>query len=115
MRYVVLDDRSDKNSEEPPLMLVHGFGASADQWRRLAAELRRRPGGPSRVVAVDILGFGMSAKPGLSYTQHLWEAFLVDFVEHGPLDWLRTDAGVVLAGNSIGGGLSAGAAANLGR
>ena len=26
------------------------------------------------VWAVDMLGFGHTEKPGLSYTQHLWEA-----------------------------------------
>ena len=58
--------------------------------------------------AVDMLGFGHSEKPGLSYTQHLWEAQVADFA-------LEVMGGrpVLLAGNSIGGGIAAGVAANL--
>ena len=91
-------------------MLVHGFGASADQWRRLERALpSSAEGGPAKVLAVDILGFGLSAKPGVSYTQHLWEQYIADFlamVAPGPGDR------VVVAGNSIGGGLCSGVAAN---
>ena len=59
---------------------MHGFGASADQWRRLERALpASAEGGPAKVLAVDILGFGLSAKPGVSYTQHLWEQYIADF------------------------------------
>lgn len=34
---------------------------------------------PRAIVALDLLGFGHAEKPPLSYTQHLWEAQLVDF------------------------------------
>jgi len=58
-----------------------------------------------------MLGFGHSESPPLSYTQHLWEALVADFCcEIANAD----EGGVVLVGNSIGGGISAGAAANLG-
>ena len=108
-RYLTLrDDEGDR--EGPALVLVHGFGASADQWRRLEAALpAASDGGPATVLAVDILGFGLSAKPGLSYTQHLWEAYLADFVSRA----VPGDRRVVVAGNSIGGGLCSGLAANL--
>ena len=73
----------------PALLLVHGFAASAEQWERLVYSLRKqyttmKDDGSSidrmpPVFAVDLLGFGHSEKPGLSYTQYLWEAQLVDF------------------------------------
>ena len=108
-RYLTLrDDAAD--GTRPALVLVHGFGASADQWRRLERALpASADGGPAKVLAVDILGFGLSAKPGVSYTQHLWEQYIADFlamVAPGPGDR------VVVAGNSIGGGLCSGVAAN---
>jgi alpha-beta hydrolase superfamily lysophospholipase len=38
------------------LVLVHGFGASADQWRGLMGNLKRSGG--VDVWAIDLLGFG---------------------------------------------------------
>uniref|UniRef100_A0A7S2G9D9 AB hydrolase-1 domain-containing protein n=1 Tax=Octactis speculum TaxID=3111310 RepID=A0A7S2G9D9_9STRA len=100
----------------PALVLVHGFGSSSDQWRRLVKSIQWKQAyepngtlnGPRTIVAVDILGFGNSEKPGVSYTQHLWEAQIGDFV----LEVLRGRP-FVIAGNSIGGGLSCGVASNL--
>mmetsp|Transcript_30853 Transcript_30853/g.65009 ORF Transcript_30853/g.65009 Transcript_30853/m.65009 type:complete len:625 (-) Transcript_30853:460-2334(-) len=100
--------------ERPPALLcVHGFAASSRQWRRLVKSLRAQhaaAGTPMPdVYALDLVGFGRSETPALSYTQHLWEAQIVDFVME-----VMEGRPVVLAGNSIGGGLSAGAASNLG-
>ena len=89
-------------SSSPSLVCVHGFGASCNQWERLTEAL---PDNVEHVVAVELLGFGLSAKPGISYTQHLWERYVSDALQ-------RVPGPVVLVGNSIGGGLCAGVSAN---
>ena len=109
IRYKLWGETTAKAEEA--LLLVHGFGASADQWNRLVDAMQEK-GHEGPIFAVDVVGFGFSAKPGLSYTQHLWEAMLLEFVEEVVLATAKT---VVLAGNSIGGGLAAGVAANLGK
>src|SRR3990170_6705993 len=43
----------------PPLLLIHGFGASTFTWRFVAPELAKS----HRVIAVDLKGFGQSDKP----------------------------------------------------
>lgn len=49
--------------EAPALVMVHGFGGSADQWDRCFAELSST----HRLYAVDMIGFGHSSKPPLTY------------------------------------------------
>lgn len=101
----------DPNRHAPAILLVHGFAASAEQWERLVYRLREQMGDTiPPIYAVDLLGFGHSEKPGLSYTQYLWEAQLVDFAVE-----VMEAVPMVMIGNSIGGGLSAGAAASLGK
>jgi abhydrolase domain-containing protein 6 len=41
-----------------PVVLVHGFGASADSWNRFAAQLTKR----YRVIAPDLPGWGASTR-----------------------------------------------------
>jgi abhydrolase domain-containing protein 6 len=41
-----------------PVVLVHGFGASADSWSRFAAQLTKR----YRVIAPDLPGWGASTR-----------------------------------------------------
>jgi pimeloyl-ACP methyl ester carboxylesterase len=43
----------------PPVLLIHGFGASTYTWRHIAPKLA----GSHRVIAVDLKGFGQSDKP----------------------------------------------------
>lgn len=82
----------DKN-HQPPLLLIHGFGASTDHWRKNIAELQDN----FQVYAIDLLGFGRSAKPNLEYTGNLWREQLNDFITE------VVKQPVVLAGNSLGG------------
>lgn len=50
-----------EEGEGPPVLLLHGFAGSAEDWRPTGAILARAG---YRAVAVDGLGFGRSAKPG---------------------------------------------------
>ena len=91
------------------------LAASAEQWSASStpcAEAKRgHPEGKDSlppIYAIDLVGFGHSEKPDLSYTQYVWESQIVDFVAE-----VMGGREVVLAGNSIGGGLSAGASASL--
>ena len=65
-----------KQTEYPALLLVHGFGASTDHWRKNIDELRKY----FEVYAIDLLGFGRSAKPKLEYSGDLWRDQLHDFI-----------------------------------
>ena len=89
--------------EGPAILLVHGFGASTDHWRHNIPELAQR----HEVHAIDLLGFGRSAKPAeLAYGGPLWRDQLAAYVHE------RIGRPTVLAGNSLGGfsALAAGAA-----
>lgn len=80
----------------PPLLLVHGFGASTDHWRKNLAGLADQ----FDVWAIDLLGFGRSAKPDWQYSGDLWRDQLHDFITQ------IIQKPVVLAGNSLGGYVS---------
>ena len=97
----------DQGSAElrPALLLVHGFGASTDHWRHNIPVLART----HEVHAIDLLGFGRSAKPaGLAYGGALWRDQLVAYVRE------RIGRPTVIAGNSLGGFAALAAGAELG-
>lgn len=66
-------------SQGPPVVLVHGFGASAYHWRYNIPILAAN----HRVFAVDLLGFGWSDKPLVSgYTDYsVWQDQLASFIQ----------------------------------
>ncbi|HEY9817674.1 MAG TPA: alpha/beta fold hydrolase [Candidatus Obscuribacterales bacterium] len=82
-----------RQGQRPPLLLVHGFGASTDHWRKNVAELQQ----DFEVWAIDLLGFGRSAKPEMQYSGDLWRDQLYDFITE------VIQAPAVVAGNSLGG------------
>lgn len=79
--------------QRPPLLLIHGFGASTDHWRKNVAGLSEA----FEVWAIDLLGFGRSAKPDWQYSGNLWRDQLHDFIEQ------VIGQPAVLVGNSLGG------------
>lgn len=80
-------------SDKPSLLLIHGFGASTDHWRKNIAELQHE----FDVWAIDLLGFGRSDKPDIAYSADVWQHQLQDFIAK------VIGRPVVLAGNSLGG------------
>ncbi|WP_448596676.1 alpha/beta fold hydrolase [Thermoleptolyngbya sp.] len=83
----------ERRGDRPSLLLVHGFGASTDHWRKNLAGLSA----DFEVWAIDLLGFGRSQKPDIVYSGDLWRDQLHDFIT----EVIRRP--VVLAGNSLGG------------
>ena len=78
----------------PPVMLVHGFTGTADDWRSNIPELSKR----FSVYAVDLPGFGFSDKPlNFDYTSRGYAKFILNFLDAFHLDR------AFLIGNSMGG------------
>jgi len=103
---------------DPPLLLIHGFGANVNHFRYNFPAL---VGAGYRVYAVDLLGFGASDKPKEEeYCIELWVDLLCDFVTQMNNEQLveneqkqQEQRRWVLAGNSIGGLCSLGVAARM--
>ena len=83
----------EPRGDRPPLLLVHGFGASTDHWRKNIHELQA----DFEVWAIDLLGFGRSAKPDRQYSGQLWRNQLHHFIQE------MIGRPTVIAGNSLGG------------
>ncbi|CAN5829340.1 alpha/beta fold hydrolase [soil metagenome] len=84
---------ADDYPQRPPLLLIHGFGASTDHWRKNMAELQT----DFEVYALDLIGFGRSSKPSSGYSPDLWRDQIADFIDQ------VIGRPAVVAGNSIGG------------
>eukprot|EP00241_Pyramimonas_parkeae_P006715 CAMPEP_0114233146 /NCGR_PEP_ID=MMETSP0058-20121206/4999_1 /TAXON_ID=36894 /ORGANISM="Pyramimonas parkeae, CCMP726" /LENGTH=332 /DNA_ID=CAMNT_0001344697 /DNA_START=208 /DNA_END=1206 /DNA_ORIENTATION=- len=92
-----------KAGNGPPMILLHGFGAMSGHYRKNVPVLAEN----FTVYAVDLLGFGDSAKPGgFQYSMEAWQDLVIDFV--GDV----VEAPVVVVGNSLGSLVSLLVAAN---
>jgi pimeloyl-ACP methyl ester carboxylesterase len=82
----------------PPILLLHGWGDSADTWRPLLAELGRAE---RRALAVDLPGFGAATRlaPGAILPQ--LDAFAAALAQ----EWGAGER-LVVAGNSLGGAVA---------
>jgi pimeloyl-ACP methyl ester carboxylesterase len=76
-----------------PLLLIHGFTSSTYSWKDVFEPLSMT----FRVIAVDLKGFGFSAKPDGDYTRRAQGILVAHLLEHLNIDkaWL--------CGNSMGG------------
>ena len=95
------EHKNDKSKKW--IVCVHGFGGQIDQFESLALNLRN----DFHVTSLDLLGFGMTEKPPLSYNQYIWRDQLVSYLfEEAKRNGHRE---VILVGNSIGGFISSAA------
>ena len=92
-RWHVLSGGPD--NDQPPLVLIHGFGGDKDNWTRVARGITPT----QRVIIPDLIGFGDSDKPGVEAGYTIPE-------QAERLHALLTQMGLkrfILAGNSMGG------------
>ncbi len=79
-----------------PVLLIHGFGASVGHWRKNLPVLAQS----CRCYAIDLIGFGASAKPipgkEIDYTFETWGELVADFCRE------VIGSPTILVGNSIG-------------
>src|SRR3984957_12686217 len=83
------------SGQGPPLLLIHGMAGSSATWRAIIPQLSTK----YRVIAPDLLGHGMSAKPRGDYSLGAFAVFLRDL-----LDELGVHQATVV-GQSLGGGI----------
>lgn len=81
------------NPSNPPLLLIHGFGASSYHFRYNIPVLAR----DYHVFAFDLLGFGLSSKPIQEYSASVWRDQAADFITE------IIGKPTTVAGNSLGG------------
>jgi pimeloyl-ACP methyl ester carboxylesterase len=89
--------RADDNA--PPLVLIHGYTAASMVFARNLVGLAQTFG---TVYAVDLLGWGLSSRPRVSFeTTHDTEAFFIDSL----FEWQQAQQieRMILAGHSLGG------------
>jgi pimeloyl-ACP methyl ester carboxylesterase len=82
--------------EGPPILLVHGYGDTADGWRRVIPGLLDR----HRVIAVDVPPFGRSGDPRAARLIDFYKPFFPELLER-----LEVERATVI-GHSLGGAIA---------
>lgn len=68
-----------KKGAGTPLLLIHDLtpGSSSYEFHKIYGELSKT----NEVYAVDLLGYGLSDKPNMTYTNYLYVQLIVDFIK----------------------------------
>jgi len=115
------DTSTNPAAEKEAVVLVHGFGASGSQWSKCLNEISMSMStmdtangvdiGAVDGFAPDLIGFGHSEKPPISYTQYLWQSFVGSFAKEVAMRRYGIQK-FTIGGNSIGGYTSVSTAAD---
>ena len=98
MRYRVFGEQNNPN-----IVLIHGFGNSINTWRKIVPDLKQH----YRVIALDLLGFGLSDKPvQYDYSNKNQARTISLFAEAIDLDQY------IIGGHSLGGAIAVHVALN---
>jgi pimeloyl-ACP methyl ester carboxylesterase len=76
-----------------PVLLVHGYGALIDHWRAVARPIARK----HTLYAIDLYGFGYSARPSGAPSKERWADQVAEFVRR------VIGRPAVIVGHSMGG------------
>lgn len=87
--------RYQKKGNGSPLLLVHDLtiGSSNYEYHRLINNLT----GKHEIYSIDLLGYGMSDKPSMTYTNNLYEQLVADFIKNV----IGRKTSVVVTGESV--------------
>jgi len=85
----------DKKGKGSPVLFVHDLtvGSSSYEFHRLINNLTDQ----HEIYTLDLLGYGLSDKPSLTYTNNLYEQLITDFIKN--VIGKRTS--IVATGNSV--------------
>jgi len=93
---VVLRVREAGSGQAPAVVLLHGFGSSLDTWHSVVPKLAMS----HRVIAIDLKGFGRSARPPGDYSPSAQAALVL-----GVMDALKVPRATIV-GHSWGGSVA---------
>lgn len=87
--------RYQKKGSGAPLLLVHDLtvGSSNYEYHRLINNLTEE----HEVYSIDLLGYGLSDKPAITYTNNLYEQLISDFIKNV----IKRKTSVVVTGESV--------------
>ncbi len=87
--------RYQKKGSGSPLLLVHDLtaGSSNYEYHRLINNLT----GNHEIYSIDLLGYGLSDKPSMTYTNSLYEQLINDFITNV----IKRKTSVVVTGESV--------------
>ena len=87
--------RYQKKGSGSPLLLIHDLtvGSSNYEYHRLINNLTEN----HEIYSIDLLGYGLSDKPSMTYTNSLYEQLISDFI----MNVIKRKTSIVVTGESV--------------